>query len=199
MKSVRFGNVNIPNLGLFSPFFTDGLCTSKHETKYLAFGLLERAVTRCDAKQLRAVFSEKLVRSMINNLANKQAILHSAALKLVRSPRVRERPIALLESITESQNTLEQPIFCLVNWLNYEFIFLRITREWNCEIQANWSWLSDRNVPHYFQNIFHILYCPCYRKFLLSYNFTFPISVTKVQYMQQQKWYVKKKLGAEKL
>ncbi|XP_030847614.1 myb-binding protein 1A-like protein isoform X2 [Strongylocentrotus purpuratus] len=60
----------------------DGLCTSKHETKYLAFSLLERAVPLSEAKQLRALFSEKLIRSMINNLANKQAILHSAAVKL---------------------------------------------------------------------------------------------------------------------
>nr|XP_054775637.1 myb-binding protein 1A-like protein [Lytechinus pictus] len=60
----------------------DGLCTSKHETKYLAFSLLERAVPLSEAKQLRALFSEKLIRSMINNLANKQAILHSAALKM---------------------------------------------------------------------------------------------------------------------
>ncbi|XP_072164198.1 myb-binding protein 1A-like protein [Diadema setosum] len=60
----------------------DGLCTAKHESKFLAFTLLERALPRCETKQLRALFSEKLVRSMINNLANKQAILHSAAVKL---------------------------------------------------------------------------------------------------------------------
>ncbi|XP_077995887.1 myb-binding protein 1A-like protein [Glandiceps talaboti] len=113
------------------------LCTSTHERRYLSFKLLEKTLPVVKKEDVEVLFSENLLRCIMNNLAYKTTMLHEAAKLLVENLAVQmkeisdgEKQLAVLTSILKNGGihfdsvTKSKTVMNLVSGLNLQGVQL---------------------------------------------------------------------------
>ncbi|XP_070572411.1 myb-binding protein 1A-like protein [Ptychodera flava] len=116
------------------------MCTLSHTRKYLAFRLLEKTLPLVKEDAVKCLFSENLLRCIMNHLANKQSRLHGDAKQLVenlseqmKEIKSAEKQAAILTTLLERGGiqfdtvTRSKTILNLINGLSHDGIVLYIT------------------------------------------------------------------------